>query len=120
MDPGCDRAEKPKSRRRIEAGRANSPSLAVVLLIRSLAVGGAQRQLVQLAQGLQERGHRVTVGVFYSGGPLVTELQQAGIPVTELGKGGRWNNLRFLLRLRRMIGASRADVVYSFGGSANL
>jgi hypothetical protein len=104
----------------VESQPANSPSLAVVLLIRSLALGGAQRQLVQLARGLKERGHRVTVGIFYSGGPLVAELEQAEVPVTKLGKGGRWNNLGFLLRLRRMIAALRPDVVYSFVGSANI
>jgi glycosyltransferase involved in cell wall biosynthesis len=99
---------------------ANKQPLAVVLLIRSLALGGAQRQLVQLALGLRERGHRVTVGVFYSGGPLVAELEQADVPVIDLGKGGRWNNLGFLLRLRRMIAGSKPDVVYSFVGSANI
>jgi glycosyltransferase involved in cell wall biosynthesis len=102
------------------AGLPNSARLSVFLLIRSLALGGAQRQLVQLARGLKERGHRVCVGIFYTGGPLIADLDRAGVPILHLNKGGRWDTFGFLLRLRRAIGATRPDVVYSFVGSANI
>ena len=62
--------------------RATSLSLSVFLLIRSLALGGAQRQLVELAVGLRQRGHQVTVATFYSGGPLERDLDQAGVVVS--------------------------------------
>jgi glycosyltransferase involved in cell wall biosynthesis len=42
------------------------------------------------------------------------------VPFIELGKGGRWDVLRFLLRLRRAIRNAGPDVLYSFVGSANL
>ncbi len=39
----------------------------IVLVTRALDFGGAERQLVQLANGLARRGHRVTVITFYPG-----------------------------------------------------
>lgn len=103
-----------------EAALRVSRPLSVFLLIRSLALGGAQRQLVQLARGLQERGHEVTVGTLYAGGPLVADLKQTGIPVIELRKSGRWDTFGFLLRLRRAIREARPDIVYSLVGAANI
>jgi glycosyltransferase involved in cell wall biosynthesis len=94
--------------------------LSVFLLIRSLNVGGSERQLVHLAVGLHRRGHRVTVGVFYGGGLLEAELERSGVPVVDLAKRGRWDMLGFLARTRRAIASARPDVVYSFLGSANL
>lgn len=93
---------------------------SIYFLIRSLALGGAQRQLVQLAHGLAERGQRVSVAIFYSGGPLVADLERAGIRVIHLRKRGRWDTLGFLWRLRRSIAQSRPDVVYSFDGGSNV
>ena len=58
--------------------------------------------------------------VFYSPEPLELELGQAGIPVVDLQKGGRWENLSFMLRLRRAIRDASPDVVYSFVGGANV
>jgi glycosyltransferase involved in cell wall biosynthesis len=103
-----------------EFGAPKSNPVVVLLLIRSLAFGGAQRQLVELARSLKERGHRVAVGTFYRGGPLLADLEQAEVPVIDLNKGGRWETLGFLLRLRRVIKNMRPDVVYSFVGSANI
>jgi glycosyltransferase involved in cell wall biosynthesis len=96
------------------------PPISVFLLIRSLGFGGAQRQLVELARGLQKRGHPVSVGVFYSPEPLESELRKAGIPVVDLRKGGRWHNFSFMRRLRRAIRDAKPDVVYSFVGGANV
>src|SRR5438045_366810 len=89
--------------------RPTSLSLSIFLLIRSLALGGAQRQLVELARGLRQRGHQVTVATFYSGGPLERDLDQAGVDVVVLQKGGRWDAVGFLLRLRGAIRHARPD-----------
>ena len=94
--------------------------LSIFLLVRSLEIGGAERQLTQLAMGLHRRGHDVRVGVFYRRGPLVGELERAGIPIMDLAKNGRWDLVAFLIRLRRQIRKSRPDVIYSFLGGANI
>jgi glycosyltransferase involved in cell wall biosynthesis len=92
----------------------------VVLLIRSLGVGGAERQLVVLARALHARGVDVRVLTFYPAGPLRPELEAAGVPVEDLGKGGRWDVLPFLWRLWRRLRALRPDVLYSWLPMANV
>jgi glycosyltransferase involved in cell wall biosynthesis len=94
--------------------------LSVFLLTRSLVTGGAEQQLVGLAEGLNERGHRASVGVFYAGGSLEGRLRSAGIEIVDLGKSGRWDVFRFMLRTIRTLRRRRPDIVYSFLGGANI
>ncbi|HEY7034096.1 MAG TPA: glycosyltransferase [Thermomicrobiales bacterium] len=93
--------------------------MKIVLLIRSLTFGGAERQLIALAKGLHARGHDVHVGVFYAGGPLEEDLHAAGVPVTALDKGGRWDMARFLFRLARFLRRERPHVVHGYLGGSN-
>jgi glycosyltransferase involved in cell wall biosynthesis len=94
--------------------------LSVFLLVRSLESGGAERQLVELARGLHERGHAVTIATFYRRGPLIAEVERAGISVVDLEKRGRWEIWRFLFRARKALRRADADVLYSFLGGANV
>jgi glycosyltransferase involved in cell wall biosynthesis len=88
--------------------------MSIVLLIRSLNYGGTERQLVELAKGLHRAGHRVVVIAFYAGGPLLSELKDGGVKVVGLDKKGRWDVVRFLPRLVRLLRELRPQVVYSF------
>jgi len=47
----------------------------IMFFIRSLDIGGAERQLIILARGLHKSGHKVSVSVFYRNGALERELQ---------------------------------------------
>jgi glycosyltransferase involved in cell wall biosynthesis len=94
--------------------------LSIFLLVRSLELGGAERQLAQLACGLIQRGQQVQVGAFYKRGPLISELERAGVRVVDLAKRGRWDLVTFGLRLRRALLNFRPDVIYSFLGGANI
>lgn len=95
-------------------------SLAIVLLVRALGFGGAERQVVYLANGLARRGHRVTVASFYPGGAFEGELSGDNLEKLVIGKKGRSDVLGFLWRLRRAITARQPDVVYSFLPVPNL
>lgn len=88
--------------------------MKVMFLVRALNVGGAERQLVVLARGLQQRGHEVAVAVFYSGGVLEEELREARISVVSLGKRGRWDVFGFFFRLIKTVRAIRPDVLHSY------
>lgn len=92
----------------------------VVLLIRSLNIGGAERQLVELAKGLHARGMDVRVLTFYPGGTLRPELVAAGVLVEDLGKQGRWDVVPFMWRFARHLHGLRPTVLYSFLPVANL
>jgi glycosyltransferase involved in cell wall biosynthesis len=92
----------------------------ILLLCRSLAVGGTERQLAILAKGLHQQGHEVTVGVFYAGGPLERELHESGIPVFDLRKSGRWDVLPFFIRVVRVVWKFKPRVIYGFLGTPNI
>jgi glycosyltransferase involved in cell wall biosynthesis len=88
--------------------------MRLVILARSLGFGGAERQIVALATGLQARGHRVVVALFYGGGPLEPDLAAAGVPVVSFEKRGRWDVAGFAVRLAAFLRRERPDVVHGY------
>jgi glycosyltransferase involved in cell wall biosynthesis len=93
-------------------GTADFPP--VLLLVRSLHQGGAERQLVALASGLHRKGWPVTVVCFYGGGTFQKELENAGVPLIDLHKNGRWDVLGFSWRLWRVFRKANADIVHGY------
>ena len=62
----------------------NSSNLSILLVIDSLGSGGAQRQLVWLALGLEKRGYDVAVFVFYpENDHFKSELKENKIEILE-------------------------------------
>ncbi|PWT76531.1 MAG: group 1 glycosyl transferase [Chloroflexi bacterium] len=95
-------------------------TMKIMFLIRSLGHGGAERQLVNLAQALRKLGHGVTVVTFYSGEWLEKELSDAGVPVWTLGKHGRWDIVSTAIKLVRLVHKYRPDILHSYLSTANL
>ena len=94
--------------------------MKIVFLIRSLNQGGAQRQLINLAGELKNKGHAVTVCVFYSGGVLEKELLKTGVTYHSLEKSNRWDILKFMLSLNKFIRKQKPDVLHAYLGAANI
>lgn len=94
--------------------------MKVVFLVRSLEVGGAERQLVMLARGLQAAGHDVSIAVFYAGGALEASLREDGISFVDLMKSGRWRFLGFFRKLLSYLWSVRPDVLYGCLPAANI
>jgi len=92
----------------------------ILFFIRSLNAGGAERQLVITAKGLAERGHKVTILTFYSGGFYADELINTSVQLLSLDKKGRWDLFPFLFRLCKVLRQQSPDVIYSFLGVANI
>ena len=84
----------------------------VLFLVRSLDVGGAQRQLVELATGLHRAGWTITVVTFYGEAALEAPLKQAGVPIICLNKQGRWDVIPFMWRLVQTIRRHRPHIVH--------
>jgi glycosyltransferase involved in cell wall biosynthesis len=93
---------------------------SIFILIRSLNVGGAERQVSVLAQALHHQGYNVTVGVFYSGGALEEKLRQAGVSIYALDKKGRWDLAGWFWRYLKAIRKINPDVIYSFLTTSNI
>jgi glycosyltransferase involved in cell wall biosynthesis len=97
-----------------------SPPLpSLILLIRDLGFGGAQRQLVTLAKGLHGSHFQITVVSFYDG-PLAADLDSAGIPHLSIGKKHRWDLLGFVWRLTQTLRSLKPDFIHSFLAESNL
>ena len=93
--------------------------IRVAFVITELDPGGAERQLVQLVTNL-DRDRFESEAVCLSGeGELAGVLRDAGIRVTSLHAGGRWD-AGVLFRLRRHFRRSRPDVVQTFLFHANI
>ncbi len=94
--------------------------MKILILIRALTTGGAERQAALLAKGLKRRGHQIKIVVFYGGGALEADLAETAIPIIDLGKKGRWDTAPFLWRLGRALQQEQPDVLYSFLTVSNL
>ena len=86
----------------------------IVLVSRSLEIGGAERQLAMMAERWTQLGEPVVVLTLYDGGPLRDAVVQSGVRVLSIGKSGRWDVVRFLWRTRGALRALNPRVVYSF------
>ena len=96
------------------------PPPNIVFLIRSLNYGGAERQLLTLAQHLDRTQFTPIVLAFYGGGPSAAGLNAAGVKVISLNKTGRWDLLGFAWRLAREIRRLQPQIIYSFMDLPNL
>jgi glycosyltransferase involved in cell wall biosynthesis len=93
----------------------------VCLLIGQLGLGGTEKQLVLLADGLRARGVETSVFVMFEGGSREDALRAAGIPVTHLGFQRRtagWRmpsvNVAAFLRLVGHLRRTRPSVLHAF------
>ena len=92
----------------------------IMFFVRSMGVGGAERQLCVLCRELLGRGHSVSVLLYYGGEPLEANLEELGVRIIDLKKRGRWHNFGSLLRLIRTVRAEQPDVVYALLPMPNL
>jgi glycosyltransferase involved in cell wall biosynthesis len=90
----------------------------ILLLIPSLDRGGAEKQLVLLAQGLRQAGVDVHVTALTRGGPRAAELQEAQIPLTVIGKQWKVDPAAWY-RLRRYLRELQPDLVHTWIFAAN-
>ena len=93
---------------------------SIIFLIRALDLGGAQRQLVELAAGLHGMGWKVHVMTFYGGGALEPDLEKVGVALTCLNKRSRWDVAGFLWRSIKAIRNAQSDIVHGYLDVANI
>lgn len=94
--------------------------MKILFLIRSLGFGGAERQLVNVAKGLHQRGHDILVVTFYSGGALEKELSNAHVLMHSLEKRGRWDLLGPIIHLIQLVRKTKPAMIYGYLPSENI
>ena len=94
--------------------------MKVLLVIDHFGPGGAQRQIVELACGMQRRGHEIEMFVYFPEHGFFRPLLDAhGITVHEYSKG-RGFSFGVLAKLIALLRHRRFDVVVSYLSSANV
>ncbi|MGH3388122.1 MAG: glycosyltransferase [Actinomadura sp.] len=101
--------------------RPAGPLTRVCLLIGQLGLGGTEKQLVLIADGLRARGVDTTVLGLVEGGPREDALRAAGVPVVHLGfqrRSAGWRmppaNAAAFARLVGHLRRARPDVLHAF------
>ncbi len=94
--------------------------MKVCFLIRSLNIGGAERQLLVLLKNIDRQRIQPVVISFYSEGTLVSEFKKTGISIRSLEKRGRWDVIPFFQRLIRILKEENPEIVFSYLVAANL
>ena len=84
----------------------------VLLLITTFDIGGAERVLIAVANGLARRGFKVIVACLQRRSGAVAQ-QLSGVEVVDLQMASRWD-VAVLWRLFRLLRDSRVEVVYTF------
>jgi len=86
----------------------------VLLMIDDLCLGGAERQLVELAKGLDKQRFRVLAVTLYPGQPLERDLEgQDGIRLLSLNRKGKFD-FGILLPLVRLLRRESIHVIQPF------
>jgi glycosyltransferase involved in cell wall biosynthesis len=95
-------------------------TMKILFLVRALIYGGAERQLVVLANELAKRGHEVAIAPFYTVGLLEQEIDSSRVRFIPLGKRSRWDLLLFYGRLIRVVQRERPDILHGWMATPNL
>ena len=99
----------------------SKPTQTILLLIRSLNIGGAERQVISLAKSLTALGVHVHIAVKVVGGPLETDLASIqNVQLHVLGNPGLIGKISYFFKLRKLIRSSKFDVTYGFMPVPNL
>ena len=94
--------------------------MKLLLVIDHLGMGGAQRQMVELACGLRDRGHEVEIFVYFPQYDFLRpQLVERNVIVHEYRKGHGFS-LGVLLRLISLLRGGKFDAVVSYLSSANI
>ncbi|MCU0633445.1 MAG: glycosyltransferase [Gemmatimonadaceae bacterium] len=92
----------------------------LLLVATGLGLGGAETQVVLLAEAFAARGWRVRIVTLIPPTAFAERLDLAAIPVTSLGMRRGWPDPRALGRLAAIVRAWRPDVVHAHMVHANL
>jgi glycosyltransferase involved in cell wall biosynthesis len=92
----------------------------LILSIRSLDIGGAERQFIELVKNIDKNKFNVTVCTMYGGvqEDIVKNIQN--IKYYNLDKTGRYDFYKFYKNYSKLLKEIKPDLIYSFLGEMNL
>jgi glycosyltransferase involved in cell wall biosynthesis len=94
--------------------------LKILFLARQLNIGGAERQLVILANELASRGHDVAIASYYPGGALSTKVDTSRVRLISMGKRSRWDLFSLYVKVVKLVRRERPDIFHGWMHTQNL
>jgi glycosyltransferase involved in cell wall biosynthesis len=94
--------------------------LKILFLARQLNIGGAERQLVILANELASRGHDVVIASYYPGGALSEKVDKSRVRLISLGKRSRWDLFSLYFKVIKVMRRERPDILHGWMHTQNL
>ena len=94
--------------------------IKLVLSIRSLDIGGAERQFIELIKHIDKNRFDITVCTMYGGEQEDIGKNIPNIKYINLQKSGRYDFLNFYMKYKKVLKEINPDVIYSFLGEMNL
>jgi glycosyltransferase involved in cell wall biosynthesis len=94
--------------------------MRVLFLSTTMGMGGADQQLLTVAEGLRARGHEVMIVSLTPLGPMGLEARQVGIATESLEMRRGVPDPRGLVRLARLVRDWKPDVLHTHMVHANL
>ncbi|MHA6730802.1 glycosyltransferase [Devosia sp. A369] len=96
----------------------NSQSRSIVMLVRAMSGGGAQRDAIELANGLLAAGWPMLVATLDAEGPL-RDFLAPSMPLLDLGGGKRLRMARAVPALTRMLRARQPAAIIASEAAGN-
>ena len=99
-----------------------SERLSVLQFLTLFGIGGTERQVLNLVQGLDTSRFGVEVACLKRWGALLPEMEATGVPITEYkttslyNHTAVWNQVRFLKHLRKR----HIEIVHTYGFHSNV
>lgn len=102
----------------VAAGAPGEPAAAprplrVLQISHDLHLGGLERVVIDLAQGLRRLGHDAHICSLRGSGPLAAEVRARGIPLWEMPWPERGADRGLFLKVFRLLRRQRYDVVHT-------
>lgn len=94
--------------------------IKLVLAIRSLNVGGAERQFIELIKDIDKDKFEVYVCTMYGGVQENIVKSMENIKYYNLGKNGRYDIFKFYNNYKNILKTINPDVIYSFKEEMNI
>src|SRR5689334_14539915 len=99
-----------------------SERLNVLEFVTLFGIGGTERQVLNLVQGLDTSRFDVEVACLRRWGALLPEIEATGVPITEYKTTSLynpiavWNQMKFLKHLRKR----KVEIVHTYGFYSNV
>lgn len=94
--------------------------IKLVLAIRSLNVGGAERQFIELVKNIDKDKFEVYVCTMYGGVQEAIVKSIENVIYYNLGKNGRYDIFKFYDNYKKLLKTINPDIIYSFKEEMNI